>query len=144
MSKKTADIVKIGGIIIDDSGRLLITRTKGKDFWVFLGGKIEPQDENSHEKCLRREVSEEINVEIIGEPKFYFKSPIEPAAGKPDVTVQIFAYLIKIVGTPVASSEVEEVRWLSAKEFREEKFQLGSVLHDYVIPKLIKDGLMKS
>ena len=138
-----ADIIKIGGILLDDSGRLLVTRTKGKDFWVFLGGKIEPQDGNSHEKCLEREIFEEISIKIVGEPEFYFKSPVELAAGKPDLTVQIFAYIVKIKGIPVASNEVDEIHWLSVNEFKEENFRLGSVLHDHVIPMLIRDGLMR-
>lgn len=135
------DIVKAGAIIIDDQKRLLITKPKTKDMWVFVGGKLEAGE--TMEECLVREIQEELGVNIVGEPQLYMKSPIEPAAGNTQgLTVQITAYVARIDGEPMASSEIEAIHWLSREEFEERKFALGSVLQDHVIPRLIQENRM--
>lgn len=137
--KPHADIIKVGAIILDGEGKILIVKPRGKDIWLFVGGKIE--DGETHEQCLHREVREELNVNIVGTPEFYSKSPVEPAAN--DVlgrTVQIFEYLIDIEGEPKPSHEIESVHWLSKNEFLGNEFPLGSVLQHHAIPSLMADG----
>jgi NADH pyrophosphatase NudC (nudix superfamily) len=139
---ETPDIIKGGAIVLNEQGHLLITRVKGKDFWIFLGGTLDPGETIEH--CVTREVEEELaGIKVVGDPVFYMQSPIEPAIGKPGKTVQISAFFITIEGTPTPSMEVEEIHWLTRQEFEEDKFVLGSVLHDHVIPKLIEDGYLK-
>lgn len=134
------DILKSGAIILRDK-KLLITKPKTKDFWIFVGGK--PEKNETIEQALVREVREELNVNIIGQPVIYFKSPIEPAAGdENDKTVQIFAFMVEIDGEPKASSEIEKIHWLSRQEFEDGIYKLGSILQKFTIPKLIKDGKM--
>jgi len=134
------NILKSGAIILRDK-KLLITKPKSKDIWIFVGGK--PEEGETIAQALIREVKEELNVNVIGTPSLYLKSPIELAAGNADnKTVQIFAFMTEINGEPKASAEIEKIHWLSREEFEENKFKLGSVLQNYAIPKLIADNKM--
>lgn len=57
--------VKVAAAIIIENGRLFATqRGYGdyKDWWEFPGGKIEPGE--TAEEALRREIMEELNVDI--------------------------------------------------------------------------------
>lgn len=135
------DIVKIGAIILDDAGRLLIAKPRSNEFWLFVGGKLEAGE--SAEECLRRELREELDVGLADAPEHYLTSPIEPAAGDTrGRTVQIHAYRVGILGEPVASSEIERIHWLTADDFRAERFKLGSVLAEHLIPRLIEERLV--
>ena len=134
------DILKSGAIILRDK-KLLITKPASKDIWIFVGGK--PEKNETIEQALVREVKEELAVDVVGTPSLYLESPIEPAAGKTTgETVQIFAFITEINGEPKASAEIEKIHWLSREEFEENKFNLGSVLRDHAIPKLIADNKM--
>ena len=61
--------VEVAAAVIEADGRYLITRrTKGhlEGFWEFPGGKVRPGE--TLPDCLRREVREELGVEIsVGE-----------------------------------------------------------------------------
>lgn len=120
----------------------MIVKRKGDEIWISLGGK--PEVGESLEQALVREVKEEISCEVINTPKLYLQSPIEPAMGKPGLTVQITAYLTEIVGEPKINPDdkTEMLHWLSKAEFENHDFPLGSVLELDVIPKLIAEGLM--
>lgn len=133
------DIIKIAGVVIRD-GKLLITKPFDKDVFISLGGTLE--DGESELECLLREIEEEIGVKITNTPKFFFRSPIEEAVGKPGMTVQISLYLIEIEGEPIASNEIETIHWISKDEFESKRFKLGSVLERYTIPMLINDKLL--
>lgn len=135
----TADIIKVGAIILDSHGRILISKSRGRNLWYFVGGKIEKGE--THEDCLRRELREELGVEISGTPTWYAASPVELAdEDKQGRTLQIFQYLVSIVGEPKASSEIESIHWLSKEEFLSERFPLGRMLKLHAIPALIADG----
>jgi|SRR3989344_1244402 len=139
--KSKADIIKIGAAVIRNK-KLLITKPYNKNMFIILGGK--PEKKESDIQCLRREIMEEVKVQIKGTPKLYLTSPIEPAAGRPELTVQIKIYLVELHGEPKPTpDDIKKIHWISQKEFVSGKFQLGTILQDYLLPKLIKDGLLK-
>jgi len=78
------DVVKAAGIIINNK-KLLIVKSTKLDKWISLGGKQEKGE--SLEEALKREIKEEINVDVVGEPELMLVSPIMEAAGQPDLTV---------------------------------------------------------
>ena len=134
-----ADLLKVGALIFDARKRLLIVKPKKNDFWLFVGGKIEPEE--TFEECLAREIREELGVELAATPIFYGDSPIEPAAGdRLGRTVQIAAYIVTVQGTPLPSAEIEALHWLSADDYYAKMFLLGSILDKYFIPRLIAEG----
>ena len=119
----------------------MITKPKSKDLWIFVGGK--PEEGETMEQALVREVKEELGVGIAGGPKLYLESPVELAAGDPGGrTVQVSAFTVEIDKEPEPCAEIEKLHWLSKEEFEQGQFQLGSILQEHAIPKLIADGLM--
>jgi len=72
--KITADILKYAAVIIDDRGRFLIAKDKEETFWKNVGGK--PEKGESPEQCLAREIAEELDVQVINSPEFYFECPL--------------------------------------------------------------------
>ncbi|WKZ23706.1 MAG: NUDIX domain-containing protein [Candidatus Dojkabacteria bacterium] len=137
----TPDIFKIAALILSE-GKLLVVRKKDTDVWISLGGKPEPEE--SHQETLQREILEEIGVLIIGTPSLFHESPVEYAEGKPGKTVKIYSYLVTIVGTPRINvdDQIEEFQYISKQDFESQTYKLGSVLEKFVVPKLIREGLM--
>lgn len=101
---------KIAWIRLRD-GRILSTRSKGKDAYYLPGGKREAGE--SDLDTLVREIREELAVEIkpgSATPYGVFEAQ---AHGHPDgLMVRMTCYEADCVGEPRPSSEIEEVVWL--------------------------------
>ena len=77
-----------------------------REVWILPGGK--PQEGESDLDCLRREVEEEISVEIIGQPQVY-KDVIGITPHKRDqLTAKV--YLVEIRGEPEPGAEINQVK----------------------------------
>ncbi|WP_328612561.1 NUDIX domain-containing protein [Amycolatopsis sp. NBC_00355] len=92
-------------------GRILSTRSRGKDVYYLPGGKREPGETDA--QTLVREVREELSVEIA-EPAIQPAGVFEAQAdGKASgVVVRMTCFTADYTGTLVASSEIEEIAWL--------------------------------
>jgi 8-oxo-dGTP diphosphatase len=103
-------IDKIAWIHVVD-GRILSTRSRGKDVYYLPGGKREPGE--SDVETLVREIREELDVAITPgsiTPAGTFEAQAHGhAAG---TLVRMTCYTAEYRGTPEASSEIEEVAWL--------------------------------
>ena len=64
MSKKLGQIEVVGALIRDHESILIARRGSGahKNMWEFPGGKVD--DGESHKQALKREIKEELNVEV--------------------------------------------------------------------------------
>ncbi|MEO3743414.1 NUDIX domain-containing protein [Plantactinospora sp. B5E13] len=106
----TRVIDKVAWIRIED-GRILSTRSRGKDVYYLPGGKREPGE--SDIETLLREVEEELTVSVLAEtarPAGVFEAP---AHGHPaGVRVRMTCYTGDYRGTLTPSSEIAEVVWL--------------------------------
>jgi len=145
MRQAAKHLVKIAGLPIDDEGRLLIVKWKGKPIWFSLGGVLEKGE--TEEACLRREVSEELNVEMEGEPLYFCDTPVEMAAGRDDTTIVVKFYLIKLpTNLQVDDEEIEDYKWISGQDFEDlladPSIEIGSGLVKHAIPKLIAEGIV--
>jgi len=108
----TTTIDKIAWIHLDDDGRILSTRSRGKDVYYLPGGKREAGE--SDVDTLAREVGEELAVKIVpGTARLLgtFEGQAHGHAG--GVLVRMTCYEAEHHGTPAASSEIDEVRWLT-------------------------------
>ncbi|MFI6499257.1 NUDIX domain-containing protein [Nonomuraea typhae] len=104
-------IDKIAWIHLDD-GKILSTRSAGKDAYYLPGGKREPGE--SDIDTLVREIAEELAVAILPGTARYFGTFEAQAHGRPDgVVVRMTCYTAGHEGTPVASGEISEVVWLT-------------------------------
>ncbi|BCJ26911.1 DNA mismatch repair protein MutT [Actinocatenispora sera] len=103
-------IDKVAWLKVQD-GRILSTRSRGKDTYYVPGGKREPGE--SDVQTLVREIAEELAVDIAAETAVHAGTYEAQAHGHAEgVLVRMTCYTADHVGTPTASSEIEEVRWL--------------------------------
>lgn len=133
--------IKISGLILDSEKNLLIFKNKNKSIWTCPGGKIEEGE--SELECLKRELFEEAGIKLI-EAEHFIDTEIEPAAGDPNLFVVMKFYLVKSYSGKVGVNEndsVEIQKWISRIEYDSGKYELGSGLTKYAIPKLIEEEL---
>jgi mutator protein MutT len=133
----TVDIHKAGGIIIRDR-QLLLTRSKGKDFFVAPGGKLEG-DETS-KQALVRELKEEINILVNEDDLEDFGIFRAVAAGSDGRALQMDVYIVnKWEGEIAPSSEIEEICWVTSAT---DDIEIGSIFRVDVRPRLVEAGLI--
>ncbi|MFD0903140.1 NUDIX hydrolase [Actinomadura sediminis] len=109
---KTID--KIAWIHLED-GRVLGTRSRGKDVYYLPGGKRESGETDLD--TLVREIEEELAVAIEPDTVRHFGTFRARAHGHAcGVTVRMTCYTADHRGTPVPRNEIEEVGWLSYRD----------------------------
>jgi 8-oxo-dGTP pyrophosphatase MutT (NUDIX family) len=94
-----------------ENGRVLSTRSRGKDVYYLPGGKREPGE--SDEACVRREIREELAVEL--KPETLRKLGVFEAqahGNPPGVGIKMACYDAEYSGELRASAEVAEFIWL--------------------------------
>lgn len=107
-------IDKVAWIELAD-GKVLSTRSKGKDTYYIPGGKREPGE--SDVETLVREISEELSVQIDPATAVHLGTFEAQAHGQPDgVTVRMTCYTARYSGTLTPASEIAELIWLSATD----------------------------
>lgn len=128
-------IVKHAAIIIRNN-KILLTRKKKTSIFISPGGKIEPGE--TPQECLKREIKEEIDTEVVAAKLFCTNHATAALENK---KIEISSWLVEITGDPVPSSEIDELRWISFSESH--SMNIGSIFRDHVIPALKKQGLIK-
>lgn len=98
-----------------EHGRILSTRSRGKDVYYIPGGKREPGETDLD--TLTREINEELATTIIPATATHLGTFYAQAHGHPNGTiVQMTCYTADHHGTPTPSSEVDEVVWLTYRD----------------------------
>ncbi|HUN38142.1 MAG TPA: NUDIX domain-containing protein [Trebonia sp.] len=107
----TTPIDKIAWIRLED-GKVLSTRSRGKDVYYFPGGKREAGETDV--QTLVREIREELDVAIAPASASYLGTFEAQAHGHASgVAVRMACYSADYHGILTPSSEVEELIWLS-------------------------------
>ncbi len=141
------DIIKIASVTLNADGHLLIVKPKGKSTWISLGGKLEEGE--TEVECLKREIKEELNVETISEPEFFYETDLEMTADGSGKTVIVKFYTVEVDAHLVPDGdEIESFMWLSKDDFETKvkgnhSLVIGSGLEKFAIPKLIELDLLK-
>lgn len=104
-------IDKVAWILVED-GKILGTRSRGKDLYYLPGGKRDPGESDA--ETLAREIREELDVDItpgtlIPEGTFQAHADGHDA----DVEVKLTCYSAAFTGTLKASNEIAELDWLA-------------------------------
>jgi len=117
-------VVGIGAVIIKD-GKILLEKRKsepGRGKWSIPGGLVELGEDVS--QTVVREVAEETNLEVY-EPELIdvVDNVVRDENGKVKYHFVIIDFFVKLKsGTPKASSDAEELRWVPLGEV--EKYDL--------------------
>ena len=128
-------IDKVGWILIQDQ-KFLCVRSYGKELFYIPGGKRESGE--SDIETLKREVQEELSVDINQEAN-YLGTFSAPADGKQaDVIVTVKCYQAEFLGNLQPGSEIEEMRWLGTDDLT-----LCSQVTIAVLKDLVNQGLVK-
>jgi len=102
---------KLAWIHIED-GRILSTRSKGKEKYYIPGGKRKLGETDA--QALYREIKEELSVEIkITSMQFVGIFEAQADGHKPGVLVRMTCYTALYTGELLADSEIAEIAWLS-------------------------------
>ncbi len=105
------------GILIDIEGRVLITdRSRAsamQEFWEFPGGKLASGE--SAEEALRRELVEELGIEITSCDHFH-----RLEHDYPEMRVAIEFFLVRTWQGAPSGIEGQELRWLRLSEISPE------------------------
>ncbi|MBD2797265.1 NUDIX domain-containing protein [Xenorhabdus sp. 18] len=128
-------IIKNAAIIIQNK-KLLVVRKVNTSIYISPGGK--PKNAETPSDCLRREIFEEINAEMLDAELFSVDRAIATFEKK---TIKIYSWMVNIVGEPQPCSEIVELKWVSFEETQ--LINMGSVFKDKVIPKLKLQGLIE-
>ena len=131
-----AAIDKVAYIYIKD-GKLLSTRSKGKDKYYIPGGKREENETDI--ETLIREVKEELSVDIIEDSARFYGIFVAQAHGKAEgVLVKMTCYTADYVGQLQADSEIAEIVWLTTDDIDN-----VSPVDKLIFADLDKKGLLK-
>ncbi len=132
------NIHKAGGVLLNDR-KFLVTRTKGKDFFIAPGGRLEFGEDTR--SALIRELREELTIDIEAQELKYFGTFYAPAVGQEDKYLQMDVLIVPAwEGEITPSAEVEEIRWIDSESAK--SIQLGSIFEHDVLPRLKEQGFI--
>lgn len=102
-------IDKLAWIYVKD-GKVLSTRSAGKDTWYIPGGKREEGE--TDEQALIREIREELSIDLAPETMRHYGTFEAQAHGKPEGTVvRMTCYTAHFSGKIQPAAEIEEYAW---------------------------------
>lgn len=102
-------ITVAAAIILDEQQQLLLVRKKNTQFFMQVGGKLEPDE--LPEQTMLREIKEEIGVDATIEQ---FVGRFETrAANEADHLLVSYVYHVSIDQLPRIDAEIAEMKWVS-------------------------------
>lgn len=111
-------MVRVVAGFIEDGGKILLVKRpwhkKRGGLWEFPGGKIE--DNETPQEALKRELREELGVEILPHEII-----IKKIHAYPDEVIELILIKATLLGEPILK-EVVEMRWVDLKDL--EKIEL--------------------
>jgi 8-oxo-dGTP pyrophosphatase MutT (NUDIX family) len=124
-------VIRIAAALIDDDrGRLLLVRKAGTSFFMQAGGKIEP-GENAW-AALRRELLEEIGLDLADHPQSYLGSFSAPAANEAASVVEAQLFHVRTRHEPTVAAVIDEAIRVHADEAKQ--LPLAPLTRDQVLP----------
>lgn len=122
-------IDKLAWVHIKD-GKILMTRSRGKDTWYIGGGKREQGE--SDEQALIREVKEEFSVDMMPHTIRHLGTFEAQAHGKPEgIIVRMICCTGDYAGALAPGAEIEELAWFTYGD-RERTAPVDKIIFDWL------------
>lgn len=125
MSKKVITIA--AAIILNEQNQILLVRKKDTDFFMHVGGKLEPNE--LPEAVLSREVLEETGCEM--EILSYIGKYETVAANELNHSLVSYLYQVKLKSQPQVQAELAEMQWV---DLNHPALPLAPLTRDISIP----------
>jgi 8-oxo-dGTP diphosphatase len=117
----------IGAAVVGPRGLLLVAKRAAPDVFYLPGGK--PEADEAPLACLRREVAEELGVEIADAEPF---TEVHAPAALEGVEMWMSVFLARLAGVPAPAAEIASLRWWPESP----TLRLAPAVRDHVIPRL--------
>lgn len=127
---------RIAGIFIQNGKMLMLTGKGYPELWT-PGGKVDERE--SDEETLRRELKEELDVDLVSFN--FFKEYLTENFYSQKYKIIERVYTIIIKGEPKPNAEIENVVWFTKEDFQNKKFPMIPHTEEELIPDLIKAGI---
>ena len=125
MSNKVITIA--AAIILNEQNQILLVRKKDTDFFMHVGGKLEPNE--LPEAALSREVLEETGCKI--EILSYIGKYETVAANELNHSLVSYLYQVKLKSQPQVQAELAEMQWV---DLNHPDLPLAPLTRDISIP----------
>lgn len=122
---------RIAGIIIQNDKLLMLLGKGYPELWT-PGGKIDGDE--SDEECLRRELKEEIGVDLV-HSEFFKEYKTESFYNKISRIERI--YIVQIQGEIKPDAEIESIVWFTKEDFKNKNYPMITQTEKELIPDLI-------
>ncbi|TWA97453.1 NUDIX hydrolase [Bradyrhizobium stylosanthis] len=107
----TSENIRIAAALMSRSdGRVLLVRKRATESFMQPGGKIEAGEHP--QAALRRELSEELGIEVDPSEMTYVGRYTAPAANEPGRLVDADIFRVVIAHSVTPAAEIEEILWL--------------------------------
>ncbi|HOD40780.1 MAG TPA: (deoxy)nucleoside triphosphate pyrophosphohydrolase [Candidatus Wallbacteria bacterium] len=132
-------ITVTAAVIIDENKRLFLAKRKKNDtlggFWEFPGGKLEPGEKP--DKCLEREIKEELDFEIRAKAPFNF-SYFEYGNKK----ILLLAYLCEYISGEARALECDDFGFFEKNDIASSKMPIAPA-DVALLNEIIERGFIK-
>lgn len=127
---------RVAALIIKDK-KILLVKDKFASHIYPPGGSIKKYED--HEQALRRELLEELNVELTGKELYTDFNLINKVYNVSQID---YYYIVSISGNPTPSSEVCDFGWYGLDEILSGNMEIPPANLEFLFPKLKKDKLL--
>jgi len=125
----------VAAAVVEDGRLLIVSKQAAPAVFYLPGGKPDPDE--AEWRTLERELAEEIQVRPL-DPTPYVV--VDAIAALEQVPMRLSVYRCSLDGRPNKGAEIADVGWTSGRDHYGQL--LAPAIRDFVVPKLMTDGLL--